>query len=129
MKKVEKKVAEPKTEKQELKEAFALWANVSKAGREYYTGRAEDMKLIGYINFSKKNEKEPDIRVYSVLDDQVSDEQVASLWKTISKDDKLYLSGVDNEDKKLVGFYNDKFMEFPKRPFIRVYYKEEQETK
>lgn len=114
--------------KPELKEAFALWSRVSKEGKEYYTGRCDDIELIAFINFEKKNEKEPDLRVYSILDGQVSDEQIASLWKNISKNDTYYLSGVDNENKKLVGFYNDKFMEFPNRPFIRVYYKE-QETK
>lgn len=125
MKKVEKKVAEPKTETKELKEAFALWARKAASGKEYYSGKCDDMELIAFVNTSKKNEKEPDVRVYTT-DENNEDKlvEVASLWKNLSKKDTLYLSGTDNEGKKLVGFYNDKFMEFPNRPFITVYYKE-----
>ena len=129
MKKVEKKVAEPKTEQKELKEAFALWSRKGQSGLEYYTGKCDDISLLAFVNTNKKNEKEPDIRVYT--SDENNDDklvEVASLWKNVSKKDKLYLAGTDNEDEKLVGFYNDKFMEFPNRPYIRVYYKE-QETK
>lgn len=130
MKKVESskvKVAEEVRaveEKQELKEAFALWSNNSKAGNEYLTGRCEDMKLIGFFNKEKKNEKEPDIRIYIIENDEISKEAVASLWKNVSKGGNYYLSGTDNENNKLVGFYNTKFIEFPNRPFIRVYYSE-----
>ena len=129
MKKVEKKVAEPKTEEKELKEAFALWSRKGQSGKEYYSGKCDDISLLGFINANKKNEKEPDIRIYT-SDENNEDKlvEVASLWKTISKNDKLYLTGKDNENKKLIGFYNDHFMEFPNRPFIRVYYNE-QETK
>ena len=127
MKKVEKKVAEPKTEQKKLKKAFALWARKSQNGKEYYSGKCEEMSLIAFANTSKKNEKQPDIRVYT--NDENNDGslvEVASLWKNLSKKDNLYLSGTDNEGKKLVGFYNDHFMEFPNRPFIRVYYKEQE---
>ena len=125
MKKVEKTVAEPKTEQKELKEAFALWARKAQSGKEYYTGKCDDISLLGFVNTNKKNEKEPDIRIYTG-DENNEDKlvEVASLWKNVSKKDNLYLSGTDNEGKKLVGFYNDKFMEFPNRPYIRVYYKE-----
>jgi len=129
MKKVEKKVEEPKTEQKQMKEAFALWTRKAKSGKEYFTGKCDDMSLLGFANTSKKNEKEPDIRIYT--SNENNDEsliEVASLWKNVSKNDKLYLTGTDNEGKKLVGFYNDNFMDFPNRPFIRVYYKE-QETK
>lgn len=129
MKKVEKTVAEPKTEKRNLKEAFALWSRRSSKGNEYYAGKCDDISLIAFPNLSKKNEKEPDIRVYTSDDNnEKSLVQVASLWKNVSKEDVLYLAGTDNEGKKLIGFYNEDFMKFPNRPFVRVYYKE-QETK
>ena len=108
----------------ELEEAFALWSNNAKSGTEYLTGKVGEMKLIGFFNKEKKNEKEPDIRVYQLIDDEISKEAVASLWKNVSKGGNYYLSGTDNENKKLVGFYNNKFIEFPNRPYIRVYYTE-----
>lgn len=111
-------------ERSELKEAFALWNNTAKSGNEYLTGKCEDMKLIGFFNKEKKNEKEPDIRIYIIENDEISKEAVASLWKNVSKGGNYYLSGTDNENNKLVGFYNTKFIEFPNRPFIRVYYSE-----
>lgn len=126
MKKVEKKVEETKSEEKNLKEAFALWEKQSKNGKEYFTGKADDMKLVAFVNTQKKNDKEPDFRIYASTDDGLSEEAVASLWKTVSKNNKLYLSGTDNEGKKLIGFYNDQFMQFPNRPFIRVYYKEQE---
>ena len=82
------------------------------------------MKLIAFFNKEKKNEKEPDIRVYSIEGDELSSEAVASLWKNVSKGGQYYLSGTDNENKKLFGFYNDNIIEFPNRPYIRVYYSE-----
>lgn len=108
----------------DLKEAFVLWDHTAKSGNAYLTGTADDIKLIGFINKEKKNEKEPDIRVYMIENDEISKETVASLWKNVSKNGKYYLSGTDNENKKLVGFYNDKMIEFPNRPYIRVYYSE-----
>ena len=111
-------------ERKELKEAFAMWSNTAKSGSDYLTGKCDDMKLIGFFNKEKKNEKEPDIRIYIIENDEISKEAVASLWKNISKGGNYYLSGTDNENNKLVGFYNTKFIEFPNRPFIRVYYSE-----
>ena len=111
-------------ERKELEEAFALWSNTAKSGIEYLSGKVEGMKLIAFINKEKKNEKEPDIRVYELINDEISKEAVASLWKNVSKNGNYYLSGTDNENKKLVGFYNTNFIEFPNRPYIRVYYSE-----
>lgn len=51
--------------KQEDKKVATLWSNVSKNNTEYYTGITDDKeRIIGFMNLSKKNEKEPDIRVY-----------------------------------------------------------------
>lgn len=127
MKKVEnkEKTIANYNEKKDLKEAFALWTNTAASGSEYLTGKCDDIKLVGFFNTKKKNEKEPDIRIYSTDEKgNRSEEAVASLWKNMSKGGKYYLSGTDNENKKLVGFYNDNIIEFPNRPYIRVYYSE-----
>lgn len=51
--------------KQEDKEVASLWSNVSKNNTQYYTGMTDDNeRIVGFMNTSKKNEKEPDIRVY-----------------------------------------------------------------
>lgn len=128
MKKVESskvKVSEAVEIKTELEETFALWEKVAKSGKKYLTGKCEDLKLIGFYNEEKKNEKEPDIRIYTIENEEISKEEVASLWKNISKNGKYYLSGTDNENKKLIGFYNENFVEYPNRPIIRVYFKGE----
>ena len=130
MKKVEKSNEKINKEEYEVKkefdleEAFVMWNHKSKSGTNYLTGTCGDMKIIGFNNTDKKNEKEPDIRIYTIENDQISKEAVASLWRNVSKSGKYYLTGTDNENIKLVGFYNDNIIEFPDRPFIRVYYKE-----
>jgi len=112
------------TEKKDLKEEFALWENTSSKGTVYFTGYCGDIRLIAFENKNKKNEKEPDIRIYQVYNNELSKETVCSLWKNVSKSGKYYLSGKDNEGKKLIGFFNDKMIEYPDRPIIRVYSEE-----
>ena len=130
MKKVESskvkvsKEVEIKKDEFDLEEAFVLWSHKAKSGADYLTGSVGEMKLIGFFNKEKKNEKEPDIRIYTIENDEISKEEVASLWRNVSKTGSYYLTGTDNENIKLVGFYNEKIFEFPNRPFIRVYYKE-----
>lgn len=109
----------------DLKEAFALWERTSQAGNKYLTGKVDDLKLIAFLNKEKKNEKEPDIRIYTIENDEISKEAVASLWKNLSKNNRYYLTGIDNEGLRLVGFYNEQIMEFPDRPLIRVYFQKE----
>ena len=117
---------ETKEVKQELtlKEAFVLWKNKSKNGNDYLSGFVagdENTKLVGYFNTSKNNPKQPDVRVYSVVDGK-QDIEVASLWANVSKNDNKYLTGSTNDNEKLVAFYGKENEE--KRPYIRVYYKE-----
>ena len=51
--------------KQEDKEVASLWGNVSKNNLVYYTGLTDDMeRIVAFPNTTKKNEKEPDIRIY-----------------------------------------------------------------
>lgn len=109
----------------DLKEAFALWERTSQAGNKYLTGKVDDLKLIAFLNKEKKNEKEPDIRIYTIENDEISKEAVASLWKNLSKNNRYYLTGIDNEGLRLVGFYNEQIMDFPDRPLIRVYFQKE----
>ena len=48
-----------------LEEAGALWEEESQNGRRYWSGRlADGRKIVGFENTSKKNDKEPDIRIY-----------------------------------------------------------------
>ena len=130
MKKVESskvkvnKEIEIKKDEFDLEEAFVMWNHKAKSGIEYLTGSVGKMKLIGFFNKEKKNEKEPDIRIYTIENDEISKEEVASLWNNLSKSKKYYLTGYDNENIKLLGFYNDSLIEFPNRPYIRVYFRE-----
>lgn len=109
--------------KSELKECFALWEN-NKGGKTYYTGKTSGdnpVRLVAFINEIKKNPNQPDIQVYEQAEKGQEKTQVASLWENKSKAGKAYLSGQDNEKKKLVGFFNDKTQD-GKYPAIRVYY-------
>lgn len=110
---------------EQLKETFVLWKNLSNNGKEYLSGFTSDdpitsFKLVGYFNTNKKNPKEPDIRIYSLDDNGKQDSEVASLWETVSKNEKRYLTGTTNEKEKLIAFYDSGE---EKRPYIRAYYK------
>lgn len=119
---MKKKTEEKK--KFDLEEAFVLWLNKSKEGKEYLTGKdLNNNKLIGFFNENKSNEKQPDIELYQVNKDGKKGDKVVSLWENESKEGKTYLTGSTNENEKLVGFYGDKKEE--KRPYIKGYFKEE----
>lgn len=113
----------------ELTEAFVLWKNKAKSGNDYLKGHTaadkegKTVSLIAYFNSNKKNPKEPDIRVYSVNEEGNQDIEVASLWESISESKGTrYLTGTTNDSEKLVAFYGKENEE--KRPYLRVYYKE-----
>lgn len=113
-----------------LKECFILWKNKAKSGLDYLSGKTVDetqVKLIAYYNTNKKNPNEPDIRVYSKNEEGKKDIEVASLWETIGRSDKRYLTGSTNEKEKLVGWYSK--LDDEKQPYIRVYYKEDDTNK
>lgn len=119
-----------KEEKKEfdLKEAFVLWKNVSKSGKEYLSGFVnsdETFRLIAYFNTDKKNPKEPDIRVYQSIKKEdgtysKSEKEVASLWTNLDKKEKKYVTGSTDEHEKLVGWFGQENQEA--RPYLRVYY-------
>lgn len=111
--------------KSKLEEVFALWEK-TKGSTVYYTGKTagdKPVNLVAFINSVKKNPNQPDLQVYEQAEKGQKKTQVASLWENKSKAGKTYLSGKDNEDKKLVGFFNDE-TNGGKYPSIRVYYSE-----
>ena len=117
------KTTTTKNNKSDLTEVFALW-EAKKGDKVYYTGKTsgeKSIRLVAFVNTTKKNPNQPDIQVYQQMDKGEEKPQVASLWQNKSKAGKEYLSGQDNEEKKLVGFYNENTQD-GKFPAIRVYY-------
>lgn len=117
------KTTQNKVEKKEfdLKEAFVLWKNTSKAGKEYLSGfvsNEEKTKIKGFFNTDKKNPKEPDIRVCTEVEGKLV--EVATLWTNIDKNEKKYVTGTTDDKEKLVGWFGQENQEM--RPFIRCYY-------
>ena len=115
---------ETKEEKKDLKPCLALWKNETKKG-VYFTGKTEDgVKLVGFMQSDKKNEKAPDLTIYIAKEGKLTkDDKVASLWIQTAKTKKDYFTGLTNENEKLVGFISDGKNE--KAPYINVYFKEE----
>lgn len=116
---------EVKTDNKELTEAIVLWVHKSKNDLEYLSGNLSESlgstKVVGYFNTNKKNPKEPDIRIYTLDSAGKQDVEIVSLWDTISKADKRYLTGKSNENEQLIGFYEEEKDE--KKPYIKVYFK------
>lgn len=108
----------------DLEEAFVLWLNTSKENKEYYKGYdLNKNSIIGFNVENKTNEKQPDIELFSVDKEGKKSEKVVSLWKNTSKEDKEYLTGLTNENERIVAFFGEK--EDTKRPYIKGYFKEE----
>ena len=117
------KTSSTKSNKSELTEVFALWEN-KKGSSVYYTGKTagdQPIRIVAFVNTTKKNPNQPDIQVYEQVEKGEEKPQIASLWLNKSKSGKMYYGGQDNENKKLVGFINEK-TEDGKYPSIRVYY-------
>lgn len=112
-----------KENKSDLIEVFALW-EAKKGDRVYYTGKtagATPIRIVGFVNTTKKNPNQSDINVYEQVEKGKEKPQIASLWQNKSKSGKLYYGGQDNEGKRIVGFINEKTQD-GKYPAIRVYY-------
>lgn len=111
--------------KSNLQEVFALWEAKGKdSDKLYYTGKTageNPIRLVAFINTTKKNPNQPDIQIYEQAEKGKEKPQIASLWQNKSKAGKLYYSGQDNEEKAIVGFINENTQE-GKYPAIRVYY-------
>ena len=114
------------TSKKTMKDVMSLWLHTSNNGVEYLTGNLSNdldgLKVTGFYNKEKKNEKEPDIRVYLLNEDGKTDHVIVSLWNQTSKDNKNYLSGMTDEKEKVVAFINEDNKDTNK-PYIRVYFK------
>lgn len=127
MRKTTKTEEVKQTERKEfnLKEAFVLWKNETRKGKNILKGftseELDSTPLIGFFNTNKKNPKEPDIRVCTMKDGK-ADKEVASLWENIGKTENRYLKGTTDEKEKLVGWYNHNGND--KAPYIRVYFSE-----
>lgn len=121
------KIIENKKEnenKSELKELFALWKKESTKNTVYYTGNLTiDNKKHDIVVFAnnKTNDKQPDYRIYLNDENKKSDDSIISLWKTTAKSGLNYYSGLDNENKKVIAFNNNKSNDF--QPDIVGYYK------
>ena len=121
-----------KAEKKPLRECFVLWRHKGKDGKlDYLSGvtsdeKADGMTLVAFYNTNKKNAKEPDIRVYELMNDgKRGKEEVASLWSTVSPTtNREYFTGKTNEGERVVGFKNKKDAEHRSSPDIKVYYKD-----
>lgn len=116
----------PATNNNDLKEAFALWEKKGAKG-VYYSGKTSDpetVNIVGFIAIVKKNEKQPDLRVYVSAEKDAEKVELAVLWKQESKAGKTYYSGYTNEKEKLIGFINGDTKD-GKYPSIRVYFKQD----
>lgn len=121
-KKEEHKVVEVESN---LEDLCTLWEHETDAGLVYLSGvlaeKLNYQKVIAFYNITKRNEKEPDIRIYSLDDENKKDTNIISLWSQTSKENKKYYNGKTNDDEQVVGFINN--VEEVKQPKIRIYLK------
>ena len=121
-----KNVEEKEVKEKTMKELCILWEHTTENGLTYLSGNlSEDLnyqKVIAFYNKDKKNEKEPDVRVYSLDNENKKDTQIISLWEQTSKQNVIYLSGLTNDKENVVAFYNSN--DDIKQPKIKVYFKD-----
>lgn len=112
-------------EVKELKELAILWHHESENGVSYLSGNLSEelqyKKIIAFFNKTKKNEKEPDIRVYSLNDENKKELELISLWIQESKENKPYYSGLTNDKEKVIAFISNK--DDVKVPYLKIYFK------
>lgn len=126
MKYVKKETKKEEKEKFDLQECFTLWLNTSKEGNKYLTGYDFNKnRIIGFYNKKKVNDKQPSIRIYGVDEEgKTTNEEIITLWDTTFKTSgKTGLSGVTNENEKLIAFYGDE--KETKKPYIKGYFTKE----
>lgn len=112
----------------DLKEAFALWEH-KKGDTTYYTGKTsgdDAISIVAFVESSKKNPKQPDVRVYEQAEKGEEKKELASLWQNESKAGKTYYSGYTNDKERLIAFINGDTKE-GKYPTIRAYFKQDAE--
>lgn len=122
--------ATAKTQKKEfnLERFLVLWRKKSANGNVYFSGKTEvGEKVTGFYNKDKQNPKEPDIRLYFTnTEGKLEKEPFLSLWCNATTNDKKYLSG-KIDGKRLVGFINEKVKVGDMKPYINVYFSDDQE--
>lgn len=113
-----------------LEQVFAMWKHTSKKKLVYFAGKTKDgQELRGFYNTDKKNLKEPDLRIYRVDGDgNLDKETFLSLWCNASDTGKKYLTG-KLEEKRVVGFINEKADSKNKQPYLSIYWSDENGTK
>lgn len=120
--KVEKNEERTESKRNQL---LALWKQKSKDGKTtYFTGKANTgISLRAFYNTKKKNPNEPDLRIFTSVDGEISKEPVGAMWCNASKKDntKKYLSGIF-DGIKVVAFFNSS--ENEKAPYISAYTQE-----
>ena len=111
-------------EKFDLQEAFVLWRKESK-GVVYYTGYdLNKNNMVCFENTKKKNDKEADFRVYyQDKEGKREENSCCGLWYSESKKGNKYLSGVTNENEKIIAFLGNENEE--KRPYITAYFRKD----
>ncbi len=121
------KNAEVKTQREEI---FVMWKKKSKKGSDYFSGSMMDRTEIrGFYNGKKQNPKEPDMRIYTVVDDKgtLSKEAFISLWCNVSAKGNKYLSGKFNE-RFITCYINGDANEENKRPYLSAYWSNEADS-
>ena len=127
MKTTTKKVENKKKEEKTMKDLATLWEHLSESSLKYLSGNLSEeykySKVIAFYNTKKKNEKEPDVRVYLLDEDGKKDHDIISLWEQTSKQGAKYYSGITDEKENVIAFINSS--DDIKQPKIRIYLKNE----
>ena len=114
-----------KEEENKMRDLGILWEHKAESDVIYLSGNLSEelhyKKILAFYNNSKKNEKEPDVRVYLLDDDGKKDHEIVSLWKQVSKQGAEYYSGLTDEKENIVAFINTS--DDIKQPKIRIYFK------
>lgn len=109
----------------DLKELCTLWEHTAESNIVYLSGMLNEElkfeKVIAFYNQNKKNENEPDIRVFSLDENKKTNLNIISLWKEVSKDKVDYFTGTTNDNERVVAFINKSKEE--KQPLIKIYLK------
>lgn len=124
MAKTKKEQVTEQATKTTLEQVFAMWKQTAKSGKSYFTGKYKGDELRGFYNSNKKNPNEPDVKIYTVKDGELSKEPILVLWCNATDSGKKYLSG-KIADSRVVGFINEKANAENKQPYFSVYYSED----
>lgn len=121
--KYSKKETKKEQEGFNLQELCVLWLNEGENGYRYLSGYdLNKNRIVGFFN-KKVNDKQPTIRIYGLDEKGKLTDELITLWESESKKETTYLSGVTNEEEKVIGFYGNE--KEKKQPYVRCYLKDE----